>query len=380
MYIQKQSYLQKSGKRYMKIAHFSLNYFRENRIKGEDLNFEDKNFQFFLEESHFERIKRAEMQRIKKEREVMLKRPRIQVWRVKRHIYLLIKHRKFRLLLKDKKELSFPKEILVSYLLGLLFLIGLYFWLSRSLRPLKELNEKIQRVSQGDLSVSFKSTKRDEVAEVSNAFEDALRQIERVMHSRQLFLRTIMHELKTPIAKGKLMNSLLTQHSEREGYEAIFERLALLIEEFSKIEQMLSSVYQLKMTDYNIHEVIDHALEFMIMGEEERDRQVDIREFERWIIHTDFELLSLAIKNLIDNALKYSPQHSVTIEIYRDMVKIRNSGEPLGRTLQTYTQPFHQDAQGLGLGLYIVQNIIELLALKLKYEYTNGENIFTIWV
>ena len=381
-YIQKSYHVEENEKRYMQTALFSIKHFRQSGASGVPLSFADSNYQFFLKESNFELIRNEEIHYIGQHSNLLLKRPllrtKIKVWSYEEQLYLFIAHPEFKLLLRDTQTVSFPKKISFVYLLSLLFLFGLYFWLIKSLKPLKTLHRKIQSVAKGDLAVSFKSEKDDEIAQVSNAFDDALRKLESLINSRQLFLRTIMHELKTPIGKGKLLNEFLEDQAQRDGYDAIFERLELLIEEFSKIEQMLSSSYTLKLASYNVQEMIDQALDLMIMDEDEIAKKVKVIEVEPFILKTDFELFSLALKNLIDNALKYSPNHKVSIKIYKNRLEILNDGKQFTKNLEEYIQPFNPKGHGLGLGLYIVQNIITLLKLEISYEYKDGENRFVI--
>ena len=381
-YIQKSYHVEENEKRYMQTALFSIKHFRQSGASGVPLSFADSNYQFFLKESNFELIRNEEIHYIGQHSNLLLKRPllrtKIKVWSYEEQLYLFIAHPEFKLLLRDTQTVSFPKKISFVYLLSLLFLFGLYFWLIKSLKPLKTLHRKIQSVAKGDLAVSFKSEKDDEIAQVSNAFDDALRKLESLINSRQLFLRTIMHELKTPIGKGKLLNEFLEDQAQRDGYDAIFERLELLIEEFSKIEQMLSSSYTLKLASYNVQEMIDQALDLMIMDEDEIAKKVKVIEVEPFILKTDFELFSLALKNLIDNALKYSPNHKVSIKIYKNRLEILNDGKQFTKNLEEYIQPFNPKGHGLGLGLYIVQNIITLLKLEISYGYEDGENRFVI--
>ena len=381
-YIQKESYFKENEKRFIQTALFSLQHFSQNLSSGKSLDFNDKNYQFYLKESNFELIKTEEILHIRQNSNLLLNRPlqhtQIRIWSYNYRLYLFIVHPNFKLLLKDKYEANLSKGILVAYVLSLLFLVGLYFWLIKSLTPLKTLHRKIQSVAEGDLAVSFKSENHDEIAQVSNAFDDALRKLESLINSRQLFLRTIMHELKTPIGKGKLLNEFLENQTQRESYDAVFERLELLIEEFSKIEKMLSSSYTLKLASYNVREMIDQALELMIMDEDEIEKQVEVIEVEHFVLKTDFELFSLGLKNLIDNALKYSPEHKVTIKIYKNKIEILNAGEQFTDDLDEYTKPFNPKGQGLGLGLYIVQNIMTLLKLNISYTYSNKENKFVI--
>ena len=381
-YIQKDEQLKENEKRYMQTALFSLKHFQQSRASDIPLNFNDTNYQLFLKESNFELVKNEEITYLNHNPYLLLNRPFLQInvktWEYKHYHYLMLTHPEFKLLLRDTEKATLSIKFFFFYGLSLLFLFGLYFWLVKSLRPLKTLHRKIQYVAKGDLSISFKNNKHDEIAQVSNAFDDALRKIESLINSRQLFLRTIMHELKTPIGKGRLMNEFLENEEQKEAYNAVFERLELLIAEFSKIEQMLSSSYRVKMFSYNVQEMIDQALELMIMDEKEIEKRVKVIEVEPFIVNTDFELFSLALKNLIDNALKYSPSHKVTIKIYKKHLEILNDGKQFTENLEEYIQPFNPKGHGLGLGLYIVQNIIKLLKLKIVYGYKEGENIFVI--
>ena len=382
LYIQRGHHFKENEKRYMQTVLFTLKHYRQSKANVSEVNFNDENFQYFLQESNFDKIQDAKKQNILKEAHLVHKRPlrhsKVEVLRSEQHIYLHIKHSRFDLLLRDQEKATFPIEILVAYLFSLLFLLTLYFWLTHSLKPLKTLQKSIAKVAKGDLSVSVKSHKKDEIAQVSNAFDDALRKLESLINSRQLFLRTIMHELKTPIGKGRLLNEFLENETQRDSYDAVFERLELLIEEFSKIEQMLSSSYKLKMASYNVQEMVDQALDLMIMDEEEIEEQVKIVQIEAFIVTTDYELFSLALKNLIDNALKYSPNHKVGIEIYKDRIEVFNDGEQFTDNLEAYAQPFHGKGHGFGLGLYIVQNIMDLLKLEFNYIYQEEKNLFVI--
>ncbi|HIP61950.1 MAG TPA: HAMP domain-containing protein, partial [Sulfurovum sp.] len=274
-YIQKSNHIQSIEKRYMQTSLYIHRYFRQNITKGKRAHLKDPNLKLFLTESDFSFVKNhkkikniIENSHLVHQRKVQ--NSRLEVRGIKGQFYLYIKNPRFQVMLKDKQRAVFPWQILLWYSLALLFLTALYFWLTRSLKPLKTLQRQIQKVVDGDLSVSVKSNKNDEIAQVANAFDDALRKLESLINSRQLFLRSIMHELKTPIAKGKLLNEFLeNSSSQKGGYEAVFERLELLIEEFSKIERMLSSSYKAKLAPYNAQDIIEQALELMIMDEDE---------------------------------------------------------------------------------------------------------------
>jgi len=381
--IQKNDHLKQIQKRYMQTALYINRHLRQNRDKSLTSNLKDPNLKLFLSESDFVLIKKTKrIKHILKHGHMVQKRKvmksTLKVLGLKGTMHLSIKNPQFEVMLKDKLTLSFPWWTLFWYLSALVFLSLLYFWLTQSLKPLKTLQSQIQKVAKGDLTVSVKSDKHDEIAQVANAFDNALRKLESLINSRQLFLRSIMHELKTPIAKGRLLNAFLENNKHKEGYDAIFERLELLIEEFSKIEQMLSSSYEAKLANYSALDIVEQALELMILDEAEMEQKVTLIHKSSYRLHTDFELLALAIKNLIDNAIKYAPDHKVTILIDSTGIMISNSGTQFTHSLEPYLEPFHEQKHGLGLGLYIVQNIIKMLSLTLEYHYEEEENRFRI--
>jgi two-component system OmpR family sensor kinase len=231
---------------------------------------------------------------------------------------------------------------------------------------------------EGDLSVILKSDKDDEIAQVANAFDNALRKVESLINSRQLFLRSIMHELNTPIGKGKILNSFIKDKNLKAGYIELFERLELIVKEFSKIEQMLSSNYELKIANYNAKDLVEQALELMMMSETSLEKCVFVTEESPLTLSTDFSLFPLALKNLIDNAIKYSSDGRVKISISQYGIVVKSKGEQFTQDIETYFKPFHGQGTGLGLGLYIVHSVSEMLEVDFVYEYVNGENCFCI--
>ncbi len=367
----------------MQTSLFLHKHFRQSMRHSGEVDFSDATVKMYLQESNFKLLTdERKIQNIRKYADVMKKRKvlrgKFKILRVKNRFYLSLGTPRFQLMLLDKEKQMLPWQLFAGYFFSLLFLMMLYIWLTKSLKPLKTLQKQIQKVGEGDLSMSVKSNKKDEIAEVSNAFDEALRKLESLINSRQLFLRTIMHELKTPIGKGKILNAFLEDDTLKEGYEEVFGRLELLLNEFSKIEQMLSSNYELHKANYNAKDLVEHALELMIMDEEAIEKQVEIIEESPLVLSTDFTLFTLALKNLIDNAIKYAPDHSVEIYINKEGITLLNRGTQFTQSIDGYFKPFHGKGEGLGLGLYIVHNIMQMLKFELSYEYIDSKNTFKI--
>ena len=92
----------------------------------------------------------------------------------------------------------------------------------------------------------------------------------------------------------------------------------------------------------------------------------------------------MALKNLIDNGIKYSSDSKVLIKEQENTFLIISNGLELPKPLEEYFKPFHNDTKninhGMGLGLYIVHSILKMHQMHLEYKYINGQNTFTIFL
>lgn len=104
-------------------------------------------------------------------------------------------------------------------------------------------------------------------------------------------------------------------------------------------------------------------------------------EIEDMAMTTDKKLMTLVIKNLIDNGMKYGKDKCVMLSTNNSIIQVVSKGEALPHPLTYYTEPFSQGekrSSGFGLGLYIVENILEKLGYTLGYKHEDGKNIFML--
>jgi two-component system OmpR family sensor kinase len=303
-----------------------------------------------------------------------LKRYAVDTFHLKRII--IINNDRFKLILENKNKPKFPIKRVLIFSTVFLLIILLYLWIMKSLRPLSTLKSQINTFSKGNLDIECKSDKKDEIAEVANEFDHAVTMIRELLHSRQLFLRAIMHELKTPIAKGRLVSEMLEDEKNKARMHSIFERLNLLIDEFAKIEQITSKNFELTIKPYKMSDLLE-ASEDMLMIENPK-RLITTKIEKDYSVSVDFELFTLVIKNLLDNGIKYSTDKHITVIIDDKRLTIMNKGEALPEPLENYFKPFHASKKGLGLGLYIVKSILDIHQMELHYQHEDGENIFTL--
>lgn len=306
--------------------------------------------------------------------------PGFEIFKYKEDFYLLIHGPGFRILAKDLDKYSI--EYYGFLVLGILFIIFVlsFLWIIKALKPLKLLKEEIQEFSNGKLDINCKSDKKDEIAEVANEFNNAAKKISLLLNSRQLFLRTVMHELKTPIAKGRIVSELIDDEKQKDRMVSIFDKLNLLINDFSKIEEIVSKNYNVNKYKTSLNLTIEKAIDMMMLDNPKN--KIEYEKFTKKIIKVDLELFALAIKNLLDNGVKYSNDKKVKIQEKENTLFIISKGNKLSRPLNEYFEAYHNETQaknhGMGLGLYIVHEILKMHKMKLSYEYIDGNNIFKI--
>ena len=294
------------------------------------------------------------------------------------HHYLKVQHVDKILLLKDNDYQPYRYDIIkIIFSLVAIILLAAYVFVIRKLKPLRKLKRQIAKFAAGEIDeVQNVSSGNDEISEVAEAFYDAVSQIKNLNASRKLFLRNIMHELKTPITKGRLAAEMIEKNKNQERLVSVFIKLENLINEFAAVEQVTSNIALNNTKICRIDDIIDEALDIAMVD----PGQVTISKLEDVNLNADFKLLAIAAKNMIDNALKYSPNKHVNITITRAPFKFINESARLSKELRHYVEPFTkgESAQkSFGLGLYIVENIIKAHKLTLSYEYKSGLNVFS---
>jgi two-component system OmpR family sensor kinase len=298
----------------------------------------------------------------------------------KQNNYIHILTPRFRILFKDLNKYNKSINGYAIFVIMLFLLVFIYLWLLKSLKPLQELKEHINKFANGDLKIDCSSNKKDEIAEVANEFNKAVKEIDLLLNSRQLFLRTVMHELKTPIAKGRIVSELVEDDKQKDRLIQILEKMDFLINDFAKVEQVVSKNYNINKHVTSLEKIVENSISMLMLDNQSDKIKLELEPDIK--IEVDLDLISMAFKNLIDNALKYSIDKKVKIKYQDNNILFISDGDALTRPLKDYFKPFHNDTKsknhGMGLGLYIVKSILDMHSMTFEYEYKNSTNIFII--
>jgi len=294
----------------------------------------------------------------------------------KKGIYFYIQTKSNSILIKDEQLKPYRYiSVLYTYLTILAIISISFFMILQKLKPLIRLRRKIALFGNGNMNISFKTNATDEIGLISNELEKTREKIRNLIDSRTLFLRNIMHELKTPIAKGTIATQMLPTQKQKDRFSSIFGRLESLVTEFAMIEEVTSLNDKGDFKEYRLVDIIDGAIDMAMIDRE--NISVDIDASIKQI--ASYRLYTTAIKNMIDNGIKYSPDSHVKILMIENELCFESVGECIKHPLQFYIEPFTKEnpsKNSFGLGLYLVDSILKAHDKVLAHEYHDGVNRF----
>ena len=301
---------------------------------------------------------------------------RVRVFEIEGEHFIYVQRLGYNLMLKDARPKNYNFELATVVGISLIaLLLVLYLAILKKLYPLKRLHREIEQFAAGNMDVKISYKYDDEIGKIAKSFDDAIMHIKELITSKNLFMRNMMHELKTPITKGRIVVESIEDETIKGILVRAFERMNELINELAQVERVTTRNFEPIMASTTLQDVVD-ASQHLLMA----DRGKVSVEIDNIALHTDGKLLALAIKNLLDNGIKYSNDRQVLLRTVGDKrIEIVSRGEELNHPLTYYTEPFSQEekrSSGFGLGLYIVHSVLKKLGCELGYRYEEGENIF----
>ncbi len=232
--------------------------------------------------------------------------------------------------------------------------------------------------------------------------ESALQRIKEEKDRANKFIVSLSHEMKSPLTTVVALADLLGLNDRGNLHPDQIERinvvqqnadrLTLLVNDFLNISKMQAGTFESKPSKFQIAELArDLETSFEPIATV-HDQLITVTvPDEHQFATADRELLRQAIMNLLTNASKYSPpKTNVSLDIWVDERDLRitvtdeGSGIPHGErdsVFEPYSQLSNHDIQGTGMGLAIVQQIVELHHGKVWVEDgVGGGTSFAIWL
>ena len=305
-------------------------------------------------------------------------------------------------IVENREELSRKVFVLQSVLI--LVVLVTAFYLSRYLvKPFARVTKSLEKVSGGFLDGDLMILDYTETREMSEAYNQMLARMKTLDDSRQEFVSNVSHELKTPITSMKVLaDSLLMQEDvPAELYREFMGDIAEEIERENKIINDLLSLVKMdkKAADVNIQSTNINELIELIMKRlrpiaQKRNIDLTLDSYKPVIAEVDETKLTLALSNLMENAVKYNKEGGwVRISINTDhkyfYVKVEDNGIGIPKEDQEHIferfyrvdKSHSREIGGTGLGLAIARSGILMHHGIIKVYSEEGEGTtFTVRV
>lgn len=264
--------------------------------------------------------------------------------------------------------------------------VPLAIWgLRRGLRPLEDLaaNAVLISTSNWELNPSAEAMATRELVPLTRAMTSMLEGLHRAFTQQREFLANAAHELKTPVAILKsTLQSLLQQPRSSEDYRTGLEQC---LEDMARLEKLLHSMLRLAraeqwaagslqrdLPDVDLRSTCDAAVDSIRPLARQRGVEIQVSSNGPVPVRADPEDLELVWTNLLENAVRFTPQDSsVRVVVGSDMqhgvVEIADNGPGIPPDeLSRIFERFHRadasrarDTGGYGLGLSIAMAVIE---------------------
>ncbi|HEY5578949.1 MAG TPA: HAMP domain-containing sensor histidine kinase [Acidimicrobiia bacterium] len=248
-------------------------------------------------------------------------------------------------------------------------------------RDIRALGEAARRVGSGDLGARVGVRRSDELGEAARAFDSMVEALgaadeeKRALdRSRREFLASVSHDLRTPLASlqaaAEALQDGLVEDPERylRVMEIDLRALRVLVDDLFLMALLEAGEFSFEPVRVDLAEIVDEAAEAMTPVADLKNVQVVLRSEGLAMVVGSPDYLGRAVRNLLDNAIRYAPAQSrvevvVTSESSRVNVAVTDSGPgfPEGwtiRALEPFTKADRARREaGSGLGLAIAAGI-----------------------
>ena len=270
---------------------------------------------------------------------------------------------------------------------SIVFMIIFNLFIRRFLRPVKLMKKRISLLAEGDMNSKIIIKGNDELADLSISINKMIGDIKALLNQKQQLLIDVSHELRSPLARIRLLTEMLPEHKNRKK----------LVDEVVFLEGMISNLLysdKLSLPYTNVQyeniktkNLITKVLDLINVNLNRFNIKNTVPGLEVWVDETK---LIIALRNLIDNALKYGdPKQAIEIEVFQKkqmiVFKITNYGNKIQSSdLSNIFKPFFRSQNnkntisGFGLGLTICKKIVDSHLGKLSMTSTNNGTSFLI--
>jgi signal transduction histidine kinase len=293
------------------------------------------------------------------------------------------------------------KVMIVSLLIAILVtLITGYLFSSQLVRPISSIIRDVNAISSHNLSKRLPAgISQDELNQLAKTFNELLDRLQESFNTQRRFISNASHELSTPLT-SILSQLQVTVQKDRsvDEYKRVIHSVQ---EDVEQLRQLTKSLLEIAKTgtqgSIELHELRVDELLLKLSADLKRVNQAyqvalefsELPEDEKKVsVFGNYDLLYSAIRNIIENGCKYSPDNTSTVRLMfpgnHILVQVENKGDVITeQEIEQIFQPFYRgenvgEVRGFGLGLSLAKRIIALHKGHISVQSSYGGTVFSI--
>lgn len=288
-------------------------------------------------------------------------------------------------------------EIVLVLLIAVLFsVIAVYYTTSRMIKPFMEINEIVQRYSKGDFNVRIPISGTDEATQLARSFNNMADQLKDLEATRRDFVSNVSHELRSPLTSMRgFLEAMQDGTIGRDEYDKYIDvglsetrRMTTMVNDLLDLARIESGKTAIRLEIFDINELIRRTLITFEARIYDQHMEVEVKfAQEQYFVEADSAQISQVLRNIIDNAIKYSPAGSklriATYALRKEVyVSIQDSGQGIpeedvphvfDRFYKVEKAHTPTKQSGTGLGLSIVKRIIDQHGQTITLKSVRGK-------
>ncbi|MCL2385947.1 MAG: cell wall metabolism sensor histidine kinase WalK [Defluviitaleaceae bacterium] len=284
---------------------------------------------------------------------------------------------------------------LYSLAVGLLVVVLVFLTSHRLIAPLRQIVRVVQRMSIGQLNQRIPINSRDEYSILARTFNNMTEKLEQVEKTREEFVSNVSHELKTPLTAIKVLSeSILGQENVPEEVSREFmqdissevDRMVNITNDLLALVKVDQREQSLNIDTLDLNQMVEDILKRLSPLAEKKKVILIYDEARKVRMEADEIKLALAISNIVENGIKYTPRGgTVKVAIDSDhqnaYITIQDTGmgipedeqDKIFNRFYRVDKTRDRDTGGTGLGLAISRSTILLHNGSIRISSRSGE-------
>ena len=259
------------------------------------------------------------------------------------------------------ESLNYIPPIVMTVGFMLILFISIVFYLI----PIGKMKNRIKDLENGDLESKIDIYGTDELADLSISINDLIKQIKFLVNQKHQLLLEVSHELRSPLARMSLLLEMLPQHKNNHKIKTEVIHLENMISNLLLSDKLSIPYTELNTQSISIEKIISKTLELLPTDIDKIEIQENLPEI---FIAIDVTKFAVALRNLIENALKYGKNQAyISYQKNKEyiLIQVSDNGDGISEEdIDKIMEPFYRSAKisdtirGFGLGLTITKKII----------------------